>query len=236
MPLPVVARTLVLWERVTLEKQLCWRIWFLKYMRAHLAHLVLGLSGYGAIAFAQVGATIDINTAQTTPLNAGFSGFNYEGAVPYEPYDPSFNAVAAQLSPGWIRYPAGIASDAFTWQTGQMSPSWVEQFQTTNFESTLSDSIPEIAGKGGHQFLDVGNQALFLGAKVIVDVNAYTDTPESIGQMAAFAKANNIPVAVWELCNEAYFFVPLFFQSGADYAAKMKPYRDAINAADPNAI
>ena len=205
-------------------------------MRAHIAHIVLGVAGSAAVAVAQVAATIDINTAQTTQLNAGFSGFNYEAAVPYEPYDPLFNAVAAQLSPGWIRYPAGISSDAFVWQTGLMSPSWVAQFQSTNFESTLSDSIGWIAGKGGHQFADVGNQAVYLGAQVIVDVNAFTDTPESVGQMAAFAKANHIPVAVWELSNEAYLFVPAFFQSGADYAAKMKPYRDAIKAADPNAV
>ena len=117
-----------------------------------------------------------------------------------------------------------------------MSPSWVAQFQSTNFETTLSDSIGWIAGKGGHQFSDVGNQAVLLGAQVIVDVNAFTDTPESVGQMAAFAKANHIPVAVWELANEAYLFMPSFFQSGADYAAKMKPYRDAIKAADPNAV
>ena len=117
-----------------------------------------------------------------------------------------------------------------------MVPSSVVQFQTTAFEATLSDSIGEMAGKGGQQFLDVGNQAVFLGAKVIVVVNAFTDTAASAGQMAAFAKANNIPVAVWELCNEPYFFVPLFFQDGADYAAKMKPFRDAIKAADPNAV
>ncbi len=205
-------------------------------MRAQIAHLALGLAGSAVIAVAQMAAAIEVNAGQTTPLNAGFSGFNYEAAVPYEPYDPLFNAVAAQLSPGWIRYPAGISSDAFIWQTGLMSLPWITQFQSTNFETTLSDSVPWIAGKGGHQFADVGNQAILLGAQVIVDVNAFTDTPESVGQMAAFAKANHIPVAVWELSNEAYLFVPAFFQSGADYAAKMKPYRDAIKAADPDAI
>jgi hypothetical protein len=40
---------------------------------------------------------------------------------------------------------------------------------------------------------------------------------------------------VWELSNEPYLF-PTFFATGADYIAKMKPYRDAIKAADPNAI
>ena len=205
-------------------------------MRAHLAHLALGLALSAIGALAQVTATVDINTTQATPLNAGFSGFNYEGAASYEPYDYHFNAVAGQVSPGWIRYPAGISSDAFNWQTGLMMPSAVLQFQTTSFETTLSDSIGEMAGKGGQQFLDVGNEANFLGAQVIVVFNGYTDTPESAGRMVAFAKANNIPVAVWELCNEPYFFVPLFFKSGKDYATRMKPFRDAIKAADPNAV
>jgi len=205
-------------------------------VRAHLAHLAIGLAVCATGAWAQVAATIDINSTQTTALNAGFSGFNYEAAVPYEPFDYRFNAVAAQLSPGWIRYPAGIAGDAFNWQTGLMMPSWIVPFQSTTFDTTLAQSVAWIAGKGGHQFADVGRQAVFLGAQVIVVVNAFTDTPQSAGQMAAFAKANNIPAAAWEMCNEPYFFVPLFFQSGADYAAKMKPYRDAIKAADPNAV
>ena len=205
-------------------------------MRAHATYLSLSLAMAAVNAPAQTAATVNINTAQTTPLNPGFSGFNYEGATSYEPYDYQFNAAASQLSPGWIRYPGGIASDAFSWQTGLINTSWVNHFSSTQFAGTLSSSISEFAGKGGQQFLDVGRQALFLGAKIIVDVNAYTDTPQSIGAMAAFAKANNIPVAVWELCNEAYFFEPLFFQNGADYAAQMLPFRNAIKAADPNAI
>src|ERR1039458_4061590 len=185
-------------------------------MSSAFVRVVLGLAASAIGAFAQVAATVNISTSQTTPLNPGFSGFNYEGAASYEPYDYQFNAVAGQLSPGWIRYPAGISSDAFNWQTGLMMPSAVLQFQTTSFETTLSDSIGAMAGKGGQQFLDVGNEANFLGAQVIVVFNGYTDTPESAGQMAAYAKAHNIPVAVWELCNEPYFFKPLFFQSSKD--------------------
>ncbi len=83
--------------------------------------------------------------------------------------------------------------------------------------------------------MDAANRANFLGAKLIVCVNGFTDTPQSAGAMAAFAKANHIPVAVWELANEPYFYTS-FFSSGADYVAKMQPYRDAIKAADPNAV
>ncbi|HTX33525.1 MAG TPA: DUF4214 domain-containing protein [Bryobacteraceae bacterium] len=211
-------------------------------MKRYTASVLLSLLLPATHAMAQSGvATINVTTAQSTPLNPGFSGFNYEASVPYEPFDPLFNAQAAKLSPGWIRYPGGILSDAFNWQTGSsvqglLVPAWVSQFQTTNYYDTLSQALGWVAGKGGQQFLDVGNQAISLGAQVIVCVNGFTDTPESAGQMAAYAKANHIPVAVWELSNEPYLFVPTFFQSGADYAAKMEPYRDAIKAADPDAV
>jgi uncharacterized protein (TIGR03437 family) len=183
---------------------------------------------------AQVSATIDIDTTHTAPLNGSFSGFNDEVVFPAEFYDYRLNNLAAQLSPGWVRYPSGSFSDAFNWQTGLMVPSWAAQFQGTNIASLLTEAVPWVNGKGGGSFVDGANRANFLGAKLIVCVNGFTDTPQSAGQMAAFAKANRIPVAVWELSNEPYFYTG-FFSSGADYVAKMKPFRDAIKAADPNA-
>ncbi|MGO9097866.1 MAG: hypothetical protein ACLQGV_21900 [Bryobacteraceae bacterium] len=195
--------------------------------------LTVALSAVGALG--QVSASIDIDTVHTTPLNADFSGFNDEVTFPVEYYDYRFNNLAAQLSPGWVRYPSGIFSDAFDWQTGMMVSSWVAQFEGTIVATLLTESVPWVNGKGGGSFVDAANRANFLGAKLIVDVNGYTDTPESAGQMAAFARANQIPVGAWELCNEPYFFNG-FFSSGADYVAKMKPYRDAIKAADPEAV
>jgi uncharacterized protein (TIGR03437 family) len=184
---------------------------------------------------AQVTATIAIDTTQSTPLNANFSGFNDEVVFPAEFYDYRLNNIAAQLSPGWVRYPSGSFSAAFDWQTGMMVPAWAAQFQGTTIASLIAEGVPWVDGKGGGSFVDGANRANFLGSKLIVCVNGFTDTPESAGQMAAFARANNIPVAVWELSNEPYI-VPKFFPSGEDYVTKMKPYRDAIKAADPNAV
>jgi len=186
-------------------------------------------------AWAQVPATIDVDTTRNTPLHAGFSGFNDEVVFPSEYFDYRLNNVAAQLSPGWVRYPSGLFSQAFNWQTGLMVPSWVAQFQDTNVATLLSESVAWVNGKGGGSFVDAAARAEFWGAQLIVSVNAYTDTPESAGQMAAFAKANHIPVAVWELANEPYLYKQ-FFQTGADYVAQMKPYRDAIKTADPSAL
>jgi uncharacterized protein (TIGR03437 family) len=204
-------------------------------MRRFPIWLRLAIAAASLNAAAQVSATVDIDTTHTTPLNANFSGFNDEVVFPAEFYDYRLENIAAQLSPAWVRYPSGIFSDAFNWQTGLMVSSWAAQFQGISFASLLAEGVPWVNGKGGGSFVDGANRANFLSAKLIVDVNAYTDTPESIGQMAAFAKANLIPVAVWELGNEPYTTGTTFFQSGADYVAKVKPYRDAIKAADPTA-
>jgi len=203
-------------------------------MRILSVWLLLALAGIpGAVA--QVSATIDIDTTHTTPLHASFSGFNDEVVFPAEFFDYRLNNVAAQLSPGWVRYPSGSFSSAFSWQTGLMVPSWAAQFQGTNIATLLTEAVPWVNGKGGGSFVDGANRADFLGAKLIVCVNGFTDTAQSAGQMAAFAKANHIPVAVWELSNEPYLYNG-FFSSGADYVTKMKPFRDAIKAADPSAV
>jgi len=186
-------------------------------------------------ALAQNSAIIDINTSQTMPLNANFSGFNDEAVYPVEYYDYNFNNLAAELTPKWVRYPSGLFSQAFNWQTALIDPTWAAEFSPYSIDTLLTEAIPWVGGKGGAPFAEAANRANFLGAKLIVCVNGYTDTPQSAGQMAAYAKANNIPVAVWELSNEPYLY-HTFFSSGLDYVTKMKPYRDAIKAADPSAV
>src|ERR1035438_7340993 len=161
-------------------------------MRMLAVWLPLALAAAGGCALAQGAATIDIDTTRTTPLNANFSGFNDEVVFPAEYFDYRLNNLAAQLSPGWVRYPSGLFSQAFNWQTGLMVPSWVVQFQDTNVATLLTESVAWVNGKGGGGFVDAATRADFWGAKLIVSVNAYTDTPESAGQMAAFARANHI--------------------------------------------
>jgi hypothetical protein len=90
-------------------------------------------------------------------------------------------------------------------------------------------------GKAAANSSDAANRANLLGASLIVCANGFTDSPDSIGKLAAYVKANQIPVAAWELANEAYLY-PAFFATATAYLDKMKPYRDAIEAVDPNAI
>jgi uncharacterized protein (TIGR03437 family) len=195
--------------------------------------LPLAVAAAGLTAWAQ--ATIDIDTTHSTTLNANFSGFNDEVVFPAEYFDYRLENLAATLTPGWVRYPSGTFSSAFNWQTGLMAPAWAAEFQSTPIASLVSEGVPWVNGKGGGSFVDAANRANFLGAKLIVCVNGFTDTAQSAGQMAAFAKANRIPVAVWELSNEPYTTGSTFFTSGADYVAKMRPFYNAIKAADASA-
>jgi len=185
---------------------------------------------------AQTAAIIDIDTTTRTPVNPGFGGVNDEVSDPIEYWDPHFNTLAARLNYGWVRFPGGITGDAFNWQTGEEQPSWVTQFASNPTAGVL---LPEaarwLAGKGGGRFIDAANRARIFGASLVVCVNGFTDTPASIGQMAAYAKANGIPVAVWELSNEPYNITE-FFPNATVYLTNMKAYRDAIKAADPNAV
>jgi len=183
---------------------------------------------------AQVSATIDIDATRATPLNANFSGFNDEVVFPAEFFDYRLNSIAAGLSPGWVRYRSGTFSQAFNWRTGLMVPSWAAQFQGTDVATLLAESVSWVNGKGGGSFVDGASRANFLDAKLIVSVNGCTDTAQSAGQMAAFAKANQIPVTMWELSNEPYLYAG-FFASATAYLDDMKPFRNAIKAADPNA-
>jgi uncharacterized protein (TIGR03437 family) len=204
-------------------------------MKLRYTPILFVLSLYSP-AFSQTTATIDIDTTTTAPVRPGFSGFNNAATQPMEAWDYNFNGMATQLNPGWIRFPGGVVGDAFNWQTGLEVPNWISQFDPTTVDGmTVAQQANWSAGKGGGKFIDYANEANLFGANIVVCANAFTDTPQSIGQMAAYAKANGIHVIAWELANEAYNETE-FFATGADYVNKVKPFRDAIKAADPNAI
>jgi hypothetical protein len=183
---------------------------------------------------AQTTATIDIDTTSTIPVNPGFSGVSDDLVFPVEYWDYHFNSLAAQIDYGWVRFPGGNTSDIYNWQTGEQVSGWLTQFGN-NQPSGTQASIAQVAGRGGAKLMDAANRANFFGASLIICANGFTDTPQSIGQLAAYVKANNIRVAAWELSNEPYLY-PEFFSTATAYLDKMKPYRDAIKAVDPNAI
>jgi hypothetical protein len=94
-------------------------------------------------------------------------------------------------------------SDVYNWQTGEEVPDWYAQFAT--YTTGPGPNLVEVvAGKGGGRIINAANRANLLGATLLICANAFTDTPDSIGKLAAYVKANQIPVAAWELANEAY--------------------------------
>ncbi|MGD0283186.1 MAG: hypothetical protein ABSB95_12590, partial [Dissulfurispiraceae bacterium] len=189
-----------------------------------------------SVTFTVVTASVSIASAGATHLNQGFAGYNY-AMVWYgvSHRDLNFRAVAATLSPGWLRFPAGTGSLAFDWTTGLMRSDWVGKFTAdTATYQLLQGAIPTLGGKGGDLIQDFAQEAAALGAQAVLCVNGATDTPQSAGALAAWSKANGLTVISYELTNEPYIY-PDFFNSGSDYAAKMKPYSDAIKAADPAA-
>jgi len=156
-------------------------------------------------------------------------------AVEY--YDTNFQQITATLSPGWLRYPAGAIEDAFEWTNGLTITDWIGQFPAPE-QNLLNDTVEPLTGKGGALLSDFSAMCANVGgAKVVVCVNGFTDTTNSAGAFAEYALTNHFPVAAWELCNEPYTFGHnYFFSNSADYVAKMRPYRDAIKAADSNAV
>jgi uncharacterized protein (TIGR03437 family) len=186
-------------------------------------------------ATAQTAATIDIDTTATTPIHPRFSGVNDEVGFPVEYWDYRFNTLAAKVGYGWLRFPGGNTSDLYNWQTGEEVLDWLPQFAAYNIPGVDAATVQHVEGKGGGRLIDAANRANLLGASLIICANGFTDTADSIGKLAAYVKANQIPVAAWELANEAYLYSS-FFPTSTVYLDKMKPYRDAIKAADPNAI
>jgi len=193
---------------------------------------------------AQTNVTVSFATTNSTPLNLGFAGFctaMQTSAVEYG--DTNFQQMTATLSPGWLRYPGGSVDDAFAWTNGLTLTNWFANFPS--WETNLLWPAARIGnGKGGVKFADFAALCQNVaGAKIVVTINGFTDSAASAGAFAAFALSNHIPVSAWELCNEPYTLAGSgglaagnFFLNATDYVAQMKPYRNAIKAADSNAV
>ena len=184
---------------------------------------------------------VAFTTSNAMPLNCGFSGFCTEmltDAVEY--YDTNFQAMTASLSPGWLRYPGGATEDAFAWTNGVTLTNWIPGFPAAE-TNLLWPTVKLAAGKGGAKFGDFAAMCQSVGgARIVVTINAFTDSADSAGAFAAYALSNHLAVAAWELCNEPYTFAGTnfgdFFLNSTDYVAKVKPYRAAIKAVDSNAV
>ena len=181
-------------------------------------------------------ATIAITEARPRRIQPGFAGYNVAlmtAGISYR--NPRLVVAAERMQAGWLRYPAGARAGAFDWRSGMSRQEWVDRFKATSFFSQVQDAFDVLGAKGGETIDDADRLARSIGAKgLIVCVNVFTDTPESAGALAAYAKAHGIRVLAWELGNEPTLF-PSFFSDARTYATKMRPFAEAIRAADSTA-
>jgi hypothetical protein len=183
--------------------------------------------------------TISIDTTRTLAISSGFSGFNapqLRNAVEY--FDPNFINATTALKPGWIRFPAGSASDAYDWSAGEIDSTWMNSFSSVpNLYSLLTYSQKLTQAKGGVKLSDFATFANQLGAAAVICFNGFTDTnPQSTKNMALAAQGYRLNVAAWELTNEPYLFVPRLFATPSAFAAAMNnPYYDIVSVV-PDAV
>jgi hypothetical protein len=187
--------------------------------------------------FGQDLKSININTNTGHSIKKGASGFNVRIADKIWSYThPDFVKTVKELKPGWLRYFSGTMGDAFNSATGEYDLDYIAMFDETK---GYLKGYKYVKVKGPHRVIDLYNLLSEVNGKLIITVNAFTESPEMILELARFCKNNNIKVAVWQFCNEPYFYVPnrnrFWWNDGYDYAAKMQPYAEAIQQVFPDA-
>ncbi|WP_299668301.1 fibronectin type III domain-containing protein [uncultured Polaribacter sp.] len=180
---------------------------------------------------------ININTKQGHPIKKRASGFNVRIADKEWSYThPDFIKVVKELKPGWLRYFSGTMGDAFSSATGQYNLDYIAMF---DHPKQYLKGRRFIEVKAPHRIIDLYQLLRTVNGKLIVTVNAFSESPEMILELARFCKNNNIKVEVWQFCNEPYFYIPnrnrYWWNDGYDYAAKMQPYAAAIQQIFPEA-
>jgi hypothetical protein len=180
---------------------------------------------------------ININTTECHAIVTGSSGFNVRiGDKVWSYKHPDFIKAVNELRPGWLRYWSGTAGDAFSAATGMYDKEYINMFDKGEAYDRLYQFV-EI--KGPHRIIDLYHLLGTVNSKLVVTVNAFTETPEMTLELARFCKNNNIIVEVWQFCNEPYFYIPgrqrYWWNDGYDYAQKMKPHADAIQQIFPDA-
>ena len=193
-------------------------------------------------------AVVNVTTTAATPLPPGFSGFSDPYLLTGVEYtDPKYIAMVQPLKPGFIRFPGGLQSMAFDWQSGHFNQSWINKLAPDIPPITLQGlnlALQMTQAKGGACFTattggtcysNYADLANLLGAATIVDFNGWTDVNTgSAANMVAAAQAAGLNVREWELTNEPYIYTKIF-PTAASYAASQFPYAQDIFSANPAA-
>lgn len=200
--------------------------------------LVAFISLFCNFSFSQEKAIINIDTQNGHAIKIGSSGFNVRIADKSWSYlHPDFRQAVHELKPGWLRYFSGTMGDAFNSATGQYNIDYAMMF---DHPEQYLKGYRFTKVKGPHRIIDLYDLLSEINGKLVITINGFTETPEMTLELARFCKNNNIQVSTWQFCNEPYFYVPhrerYWWNSGYDYAAKMKPHADAIKTVFPDAF
>src|SRR5690606_29713890 len=139
---------------------------------------------------------------------------------------------------GWVRFFGGTSNNYYDWRLGGITEAFNAQL-IADHQYMCYIGMQSMRGIGGVWFRDYLDMVKETGSKTIITVNAFTDSPESIADLARYVKNQNIQVEYWQLSNEPWSYlahddIPLFTGS-ADYLDKVKVFHDSIVAIIPDA-
>lgn len=199
--------------------------------------IFVSISPSKAQAIIEQHPVITIDSGQGHTIEKGASGFNVRIADKIWSYNhPDFIAAVDSIQPGWLRYFSGTMGDSFSSATGLYDYDYILQF---DHQKGFLRGHKFTSVKGPHRIIDLYKVLGRVGGKLVVTINGFSETPRMAAELARFCKNNNIEVEVWQFCNEPYFYVPnrdrYWWNDGADYALKMKPYADSIKSVFPEA-
>ncbi|MBX9768767.1 MAG: hypothetical protein K2X47_15950, partial [Bdellovibrionales bacterium] len=208
-----------------------------------LVFLVLGFNNCAPVSSPEIvpspqsqstDAIISVTSSTSGNVAPQLSGFNAPQLNNSASYlDPNFINVTKELSPGWIRFPAGVAGMAYNWSTGQLEGAWVTQNATDFGDASLNQMLTAAQkltfAKGGVSLTDFTYFVNQLGSNVdsIVSFNTFTDTNSNTTRNMYNAAAGlGLKVSVWELANEPFAFNK--WATGTGFANAMNIYNTSL--------
>jgi hypothetical protein len=176
-----------------------------------------------------------VDTQTTSPVSPSFSGFAVnllnDGL---QHWDTRLVGMTREFTPGHLRF---NSSSVYHWQTGWISEDFMAEFASNADKYEKYESYRDtIRGFGYLKLADIARLAQQTGARLMIIVNARTDSADSAGDLARLVIERGYDVVVWELDSEPVYWSdgnsnPQAYDGGYGYADEMEPYFEAIQSA-----
>ncbi len=185
--------------------------------------------------------TVNVDVSKNIKtINKNIFGFNLEwiedgnfiwDASEEKPNKAIFRSVS-ELRPSILRFPGGVFSDFYHWNSGVGDSDNRKRAQPSPFDGRVFDNV-----FGTKEFLDFCRG---LGAEPLITVNVGTGTSEEAADWVRYCNISNKikPVRIWELGNELYINSDEGSRSISItpqvYFEKIKEFSIAMEKADPS--